>query len=113
MIQDKAPGCRSGKGISGWVFVMCGAIIGTLVYTLLLYVFEDIVLYLRDNHHGALVTVAGILFLFAGGCLGLFSHEVIKDRIAGRQNTAEKEDGTGKNPPGQDQSGRPYRWSAR
>jgi hypothetical protein len=107
------PSPTAGKSISGWVFVICGTMIGTLVYILLLYVFKDTVLYLRDNHHGALVTVLGIVFLSAGGCLGLFSHEVIKNRIARKQNTTEKGTGTEKNPPGQDQSGRSYSWSTK
>jgi len=107
------PPPTAGKSISGWVFVVSGAIIGTLVYTLLLYVLKDTVLYLRDNHHGALVTVAGLVFLSAGGCLGLFSHEVIEDRIARRQNPTEKGTGTEKNLPGQDQSGIPYSWSTK
>jgi hypothetical protein len=71
---------KAGRSITGWVCILCGAIIGVLVYFFLLSAIEDIG-YRPFQNRGSFRSFVGLIFMCIGGWMGRFFHESIKDRL--------------------------------
>jgi len=74
----------AGKSITGWIFIVCGAILGGSIYCVFIYCFlllGDIGVNYQSGVARVVVRVLGLLFISAGGFLGQAFHENIKNKV--------------------------------